>query len=84
MERYTKQIRRTLGLLSSMVRSGENHSEQSEKALRNSLNGLEQLDLYIVSNSEAKLKAKERLKEIVMQGHDEWDVTEIVQLVNSL
>jgi len=51
MRRYTKQIRKTLGLLSSMIRSGENHSKLSEKSLRNSLNGLEQLDLYIVSNS---------------------------------
>ena len=74
MERYTKQIRRTLGLLSSMVRSGENHSEHSEKALRNSLNGLEQLDLYIVSNSKAELKAK--VREEVTKEIRQWLIDE--------
>jgi len=69
MERHIKQIRRTLGLLSSMVRSGENHSDHSEKALRNSLNGLEQLDLYIVSNR------RELLPEFLMKDSDGKIVT---------
>lgn len=31
-----------------------------------------------------QLKAKERLLEISMQGYDEWDVTEIVMLIQRL
>ena len=37
----------------------------------------------VVGQSE-QLKAKERLVEISMQGYDEWDVTEMVMLIQSL
>jgi len=44
MKDLTSQIRRTLGLLSSMVRSGENHSKDSERSLRNAFNALDKID----------------------------------------
>ncbi len=66
MEKYIKQIRRTLGLLSSMVRSGENHSKSSEKALRNSLSGLDELVLI--------------MKEIYIDGNNGGNYVKIQQL----
>ena len=68
MEKYIKQIRRTLGLLSSMVRSGENHSKSSEKALRNSLSGLDELalimkEIYIEGNKGANYVKIEQLSD---------------------
>lgn len=43
MEQEIRLIRRTLGLLSSMVRSGESHSNTSERQLNNALGALDKI-----------------------------------------
>ena len=58
MERHIKLIKRTLGLFSSMIYSGENHSKTSEKQMNNALTALEQLTLHGVSKSVAKKYAE--------------------------
>jgi hypothetical protein len=44
MKEQIKQIRRTIGLLSSMVSSGENHSKDSQKSINNALSALESME----------------------------------------
>lgn len=58
MDRHIKLIRRTLGLFSSMIYSGENHSKTSEKQMNNALTAVEQLTLHGVSKSVAKKYAE--------------------------
>lgn len=47
MEQNIKQIRKTLGLLSSMVYSGEKHSNSSEKAVNRAINALDRVEVFI-------------------------------------
>ena len=49
-----------------------------------SINLVVKLFIHGVTQRSEPLKAVDRLKEITQKGHDEWDVTEIVRLVQSL
>ena len=42
-----KQLRRTIGLLSSMIYSGESHTDSSERSVRNSLSALDSIESKI-------------------------------------
>ncbi len=44
MRRYTSEVRRTIGLLSSMVRGDESHSDQGEKSLLDTLDALDKIE----------------------------------------
>ena len=44
MRNYVNMVRKTLGLLSSMVRSGENHTKLSEQRLKNALKILDKIE----------------------------------------
>lgn len=41
LTRQIRQIRRTIGMLNSMIKSGESHSEKSEKMVESSNNALD-------------------------------------------
>lgn len=49
MERHIKLLRRTIGLFSSMISSGEAHSRTTEKQTNNALTALEQLTLKCIT-----------------------------------
>jgi len=58
MKKEITQIRRTLGLLSSMIKIGERHDECSEEALSKAINGLWEIGKFF-ETSECKQALQE-------------------------
>ena len=66
---YIKLAQRTIAMLSSMIESGECHTTRSKEMKDNALNGLEQLRIGAVSNSEVF----EHYGKPFTSGRDLWD-----------
>ena len=66
---YIKLAQRTITMLSSMIESGECHTTRSKEMKDNALNGLEQLRIGAVSNSEVF----EHYGKPFTSGRDLWD-----------
>ena len=66
---YIKLAQRTIAMFSSMIESGECHTTRSKEMKDNALNGLEQLRIGAVSNSEVF----EHYGKPFTSGRDLWD-----------
>jgi len=60
---YAKHTRRTIGLLSSMVSSGENHSDESQRSVRVGLDALDKLTEQLKQRDATNKEQAEKLPE---------------------
>lgn len=57
-EKYIRTIRRTLGFISSMIRSGENHTIDSETSLRNAFTSVDKLESLLKEERNTRIQAE--------------------------
>ncbi len=77
-EEQLKEIRNTLALMNSMIRGGEQHSEQSTDRLRDTLTLVNNLPIYDVVERVSLMKDNHSGREECSYGDTDYDSMTVV------